>query len=649
MLSRYSKNKPIPSTSTRKSSPNTTNFSKGISTYKPNDLMGSDELRLAENVRFDRIGEYITRRGFSRLSEPIGKVSFIQNNAPDSKTIPIDQAKPFIFKMNKDAIIYSVKITLRKEVNNLPSTPCIAIKKGDDIVSTSCVNPESINKTSQEIEVIFNDCPKFHNQEDISFVIGLQGENQSDNISVLATSDNVIIVDVYSVSDGEITNIFEANINGESTILFVHNETLYRLQGDIPVVVRKLPAGVKKVRFCQNLNQIRYADGLEKPHLLDPANNWQDTEISTIDIEGGNTDLNVKVSNIMDGMADNLIYFDSEVDTKALWTYPYGYFHKSTPINSYDKFNRNFYQNFPAIQTGDPLTAMFNLGGVFYFMTRRSKYQMYAQTADNWTQSQSTAQNGTFSQESIVCDLNFAYYASDNGIYEFDGASERSLTESSIQNIYDNIKHKETIVLDLYKNRLYIFYSNNGEYNDSCLIYNTNLKVWESFDTNACVSATSGRQNKTNRLICGHSKIGMLMTADTGDYSDLGSPIKFNLETGYNHFGTTSQLKRIPMWRPEFATTTKLYSVKCGFALDFSDQVRYAFSVDLKNQRIRRDSYVWDNSFIPGLENTPTEISTIPQVYGEFYRCQIRYQHIAAFEPVNFKSHTLTVQTQRIR
>ena len=40
------------------------------------------------------------------------------------------------------------------------------------------------------------------------------------------------------------------------------------------------------------------------------------------------------------------------------------------------------------------------------------------------------------------------------------------------------------------------------------------------------------------------------MTADTGDYSDLGSPIKFNLETGYNHFGTTSQLKRIPMWRP---------------------------------------------------------------------------------------------------
>ena len=151
------------------------------------------------------------------------------------------------------------------------------------------------------------------------------------------------------------------------------------------------------------------------------------------------------------------------------------------PINSYDAFNRDFRQNFPAIQTGDPLTAMFNLGGVYYFLTRRNKYQMYAQTADQWSQSQSTAQNGTFSQESVVCDLNYAYFANDTGIYRFNGMDEESLTQNTIQNVYDAIPNKESICIDLYKNRLYVYYASvDGGVNDHCLVYNINLNKWEN-------------------------------------------------------------------------------------------------------------------------------------------------------------------------
>ena len=418
----------------------------------------------------------------------------------------------------------------------------------------------------------------------------------------------------------------------------------------------------------------------------------------------------------MNGTSDNLIYFATDPDTEAFWTYPYGYTYAksaafsttetisgdigdtltlqlanitpsgiavgdwitgqgtataeitavgsttadavivdTTPqtISSYDKFSTDFYQNFPAIKTGDPLTAMFNLGGVLYFMTRRNKYQMYSQSAESWTQSNSTAQNGTFSQESVVCDLNYAYFASDNGIYIFDGASEASLTEGSIQNVYDNIPNKESIVLDLYKNRLYVYYpSEVGGANDHCLIYNINLRVWESFDSNTWVSATSARQNTSNRFLCGHSKLGMLMlneSTTSNDYSDMGQAIAFNLETSYQHFGTTSQFKRITKWRPEFATTTKPYTVECGYALDYTDEVFYAFSIDLERLAIINTNYVWDNPSDYGVPAIPTVHTTLPQVNGEFYRCQIRYQHIAAYEPVIFRSHTLTIQTQRIR
>ena len=479
--------------------------------------------------------------------------------------------------------------------------------------------------------------------------------------------------------------------------------------------IRDLPAGVTKVRFSQNLNQVRYVTGVEKPHLLDPANNWADTVIDVRDLQT-DTALSVNMSNIMNGTADNLIYFAEDPDTEALWTYPYGYtFAKSaafsttdtisgepgdtltidsstispsgiavgdwitgqgtataevtaitgttvslrivdtTPqtISSYDKFSVDFYQNFPAIKTGDPLTAMFNLGGVLYFMTKRNKYQMYSQSADSWTQSNTNAQNGTFSQESIVCDLNYAYFANDNGIYIFDGASEASLTENSIQNVYDAIPDKENIVLDLYKNRLYVYYTSiEGGVNDHCLVYNINLKVWESFDSNTWVSATSARQNSSSRFICGHSRIGMLMlneSATDNDYSDMGQAIAFNLETAYQHFGTTSQQKRITKWRPQFATTTEPYTIECGYSLDYTDQVKYAFSIDLLRQVPTLLEYVWDNPSDYGVPAIPTRHTTTPKVNGEFYRCQIRYQHIAAFEPVIFRSHTLTIETQRIR
>ena len=475
--------------------------------------------------------------------------------------------------------------------------------------------------------------------------------------------------------------------------------------------VRELPTGSGTARYSQNLNQISYADGKESPRLLSPSNSKKKKKIDTLDL-ATDTDLEIAPTNIMNGTSDNLIYFASEPDTEAVWTYPYGYTYAKSPsfsttatiegnigdtltissstitpsgfaigdwitgqgtgtgeitaisgsnvtvtivdttpqtISSYDKFNVDFYQNFPAIKTGDPLTAMFNLAGVLYFQTRRNKYLMYMQSADSWTQQASNAQGGTFSQESVVCDLNYAYYANDNGVYIFDGSSEQSLTQNTIQNAYDAIPNKETIRLDLYKNRLYVFFSNNGAELNSCFVYNINLKVWESFDSNTYVGATSARQNASGRFLCGHSRIGLIMTNEDGDYSNLGQPIAFNLETSYQHYGSTSQLKRITKWRPEFATTERAYTVECGYSQDFSDQVKYAFSIDLQRQVPVITDYIWDNPSDYGVQAIPTVHTTTPKVNGEFYRCQIRYQHIAAFEPVIFRSHTLTIQTQRIR
>lgn len=716
--SRFSKIKTIPNVSTGKSSPSTNNFADGISTYKPNDTMKNSELRLAQDARFDRIGEYKTRIGYKKLMNPIGYANLSTNLSEAETDTDIADVKPYTFTPASNSLVYSVQIAIKK-TGNAYAVPCISLWSNDELIAETFINPNEITSELQTLEAVFMNTPNVYTTETIEVRIGTQNNNVGNYIVETAAGD-ILGVAVKTCTEGQVDNIFEANIDGTKTVLFTQNEKLYRMDSEGNVTkIRDLPTGVQHVRFNQDLNQVRYVDGLEGPRLLDPANSWADTAITTTDLETG-VDLEIKVRDIMDGMSDNIIYLDTDTDTQAVWTYPYGYayaksviysttvaisttigntttvgqstmtaltskavsnaevgdlmYHGSTvgkinsvsgtdytvetvdnsaePINSYDAFNRDFRQNFPAIQTGDPLTAMFNLGGVYYFLTRRNKYQMYAQTADQWSQSQSTAQNGTFSQESVVCDLNYAYFANDTGIYRFNGMDEDSLTQNTIQNVYDAIPNKESICIDLYKNRLYVYYASvDGGVNDHCLVYNINLNKWESFDSNTYISATSARQNASNRFLCGHSRIGLIMLneAEDNDYSDMGQAIAFNLETAYEHFGTTAQLKRIPKWRPEFATTDKPYTVKCGYALDYTDNVQYAFSVDLQNLNPVAEDYVWDEPSNYGVPTMPTVLSTIPQVNGEFYRCQLRYQHIAAFEPVVFRSHTVTVQTQRIR
>lgn len=707
----------IPNIGTKRSNPVTTNFAKGVYTYKPNDTMGLDELRLAQDARFDRVGEYGTRKGLKALSSNIIGLT-ATGTASTTPGTYADITSPWTYTASANARIcgFRYKALLVGDANKA-AILTFTLSINNEVVDKTAINPAELTQSLAEYDALFNSAPDIKNGDTVKITLGAQNADNATNYIELTQISGALAGQLLTCTAGGVDSIFEANIDGTKSVLFTQNGILYKMAANGTITsIRTLPTGAGRVRYSQNLNQIRYVDGVESPRLLDPSNAWSDTKIDTLDL-ATDTDLNITPTNIMNGTSDNLMYFASEPNTEAVWTYPYGYSYAKSPaystteridgqpgdtltvntstitpnypviavgdwitgqgrstaevtaisgttvsltivdttptvISSYDKFGVDFYQNFPAIKTGDPLTAMFNLAGVMYFQTRRNKYLMYSQSADSWSQQASNAQGGTFSQESVVCDLNYAYYANDNGIYIFDGSSEQSLTQNTIQNAYDAIPNKETIRLDLFKNRLYVFFSDDGTELNTCFVYNINLKVWESFDSNTYIGATSARQNASGRFLCGHSRIGLIMEneAEDGDYSSLGQPLAFNLETAYEPFGQTSCYKRITKWRPDFATTERDYTVECGYALDYTDQVKYAFSIELQRQTVTAiDGYIWDNPSDYGVPAVPTRHTTTPKVNGQFYRCQIRYQHIAAFEPVIFRSHTLTLQTQRIR
>jgi hypothetical protein len=344
-------------------------------------------------------------------------------------------------------------------------------------------------------------------------------------------------------------------------------------------------------------------------------------------------------------------YVNATENTQAFWTWEYGHDENYTM----DNFNTNFFQHFPSPKTGDPIKAIIDLGGVMYVFTRFKKYQLYNQDLEVWTQGQSSAQSGTFSQESVVSDTNYAYFASDDGIFVFDGTSEISLTKDTIQDVYDAIPYKDSITMDIHDNRLFVYYSDAlDRSNNKCLTYNINLKLWESFDTDTYIDGTCAKKNRMGTFLQGSSRVGALFYGESAanDYDNIGAPINFQLATAFQYFGSPAQQKRISKWRPEFDLNANgsRYSVDCGFAYDFSTKVNYAFSVDLSTGGIRwDDGHLWDNGEKWGGAEAGTRMTTRPSVWSEWRRCQLWYKHFAAHEPVSFEAHTLTVQTQRIR
>lgn len=752
-VSNFSRAKKIPTKiTTRKSAPATTNFAKGINTYKPNDLMKLDELHLAQDGRFDRIGEYKTRKGLSALSMPVGKTQVFNNFADTFVLAPVINTQYLVTLDSAPAantILCSIALKIRKldsaygvlrvDVLNAAQT---------EIIATSCVDLSNINtNVDTEVEVTFVQAPDVTQQ---FYVVPSLQRGGKASVKI-ATVSGSLMCKVNTATKGRITSIFEANLSDstgaltDKSILFTFAtagdtsgyETLYRLSENGTLTnFTTLKTDGNPVRYSQDASIIRcvYGKNLVALNPTTPGGwGWQVSTIPTVDLETG-TDLEIKLSNILSGPEDNLMYFDAATTTQLIWTWPYGgsyvapasystttaipkydpdttqtttiqksnltaldstkpvsqiklgdyvvYYkdiqgdtdkgeifgkvttintnsvvvtsdpHVAVALNSYDNFDRDFRQNFPTINSGDPLTAMINLAGIVYVFTQRHKYQISFESTDVWNQSKCSADGGTFSQESVVAGPDRAYFANPEGIYVFDGFNELSLTKSSIQNTYDAIPNKEKIRLEFYNNRLYVFCpSTDNTEAEICLVYNANLNLWESFDSQLYIGAVFAQKSPSNRFICGHSRMGALMLAETetNNYDDLGAPIHFELDTAYQHFDAPSQLKRITKWRPEFASVSKPYAVQCGYALDGTEDVKYAYSIDLLNKRAINEHYVWDNPSNYGVQIVPTVLTMIPKVYNEFRRCQIRYQHIAAFEPVNFKSHTLTIQTQRIR
>jgi hypothetical protein len=292
---------------------------------------------------------------------------------------------------------------------------------------------------------------------------------------------------------------------------------------------------------------------------------------------------------------------------------------------------------------------MAKLNGVLYIFSRRNKQMLMGQDDATFKLDEAYAQKGTFSQESVVFDENYVYFASDDGVYQFNGTGEKNILKGVIGD-YTGILYKDDIHLELHDNKLYTWYRPNGAAEVSeCFVYNTLYDVIEGVDTNTYVGRSFARHDTTDKFLQASNRAGVIYYGEqsTNDYHNLGSQLDAEARTSYDHFGSPQQLKRISYWRPLLESTQGNYTLQAGFASDYSDDVNYS------NVSLQGTGYTYDDpatlydsaTYATNGVSTDTTLN----IYGSAYRWQRRYKHRAAHEPITFSGEVLKVETQRLR
>lgn len=657
MLRRYQirgRRAPIPSVSTDKAQTKPIDYKKGLFTGTPNDLQPEKTLRHVMDMRFNGLGKYKTRRGCDHYSVPIGaavnaQVTSTTGAADEGFTTTTRYAE----KLTATATGVATRIDINLK-NSASATGTVLVEiysdnSGDPgtLLAASSIAETDLSSTYDYETAYFMQAPDITNGSSYWVVVYLQ-ESGSGTMYVSSTTNSTnakvstnsgqswssgaysLNVKLYTSTDGGVkglTRIYRPD--GAGTTFMAHGSSLYTINdstGATTSVDSSINSTATKVRFEYVNDVLYYVDGVGKPRKYDFSSS---SSVSTSPYNA---------TDIMEHVGI-LFYFDRDDPNRLFYT----------NFAEYEVFTSTDFIYVPAPKKSDHLTAMAKLNGVLYLFRKRDKHMLMGQDNATFRLDEAYAQKGTFSQESVVFDENYIYFASDDGVYKFNGTSEKNILEGVIDD-YTSLLNKEDIHLQLHDNKLYIWYRPNGDAEvNQCFVYNTLYEVIESTDSNSYVGRSFARHDTTDKFLQASNRAGVVYYGEqeSNDYHNLGSQLLAEVRTAYDHFGAPQQLKRITYWRPIIQSTQGAYTLQAGFAADYSDDVNFT-DVSLQGSGFTYDSAasLYDSAtYASGAATTDTTLN----VYGSAYRWQRRYKHYAAHEPIEFAGEVLKIQTKRLR
>lgn len=655
----------IPATTTQKSQTKDFEFVGGIDSNSSNDDVSPNKWVYATDVRQVNIGKWETRRGsLPMIGGGLGSAYGAQiTSTTGAGTFSFSTTTWFFQKVTLSSAGRASGTEVRvRNTSGATGTPVVAIysdaggNPGTELVR-STIPASSITGSYQFLrqynvaapDVVAGDYwivlyvqPGGTGSYEISTTTSATTAKTSTNSGATLTSQSyagnvkLIVAPAGKAAKG----VFRVKRPSGTVYTFMaYNETVYIIDeflGTFTNIDSSLDPNCTAVRFDYVNDKVRYVQvGVNaKPHFHDFTGSFV--------IVAAPENAHAIINHV------GVEFFASSDDTsKVFWT----------NFGEYEKFTSTDFLYVPAPKTGDPVVGFSKLNGFLYIHTRNNKYQLSGRENATFQLDNAIGQKGTFSQESLAYDEDYVFLASDDGIYQFNGAEEKNICVNGskgegVQDWWDSLTAKDNTVLEVFNNRLYVFYTPNGEsQNSRCRVYNTLYRIWESDDTRCYVGATFASADTTgNYYLQASNRIGIIMYGEypSNDYNMLGEPLSFELHTAYNHYDAPAQMKYAPYYRPHFDTVSGTHSVTVGYATDYSNSPTES-TISLAGSGPRFNTgLTYDSGVTFGSPAQVNPMDTAPQIPGEWRRLQIRYSHEAAREPVSFDGHILSIQTQRL-
>lgn len=645
---------PIPTIGTAKAQPQPIDYKGGLYTGVPNDSQPKNTLRYVTDMRFNGIGKYKTRKGCDHYSVAIGEAVNVQvTSTTGAADKGFTTTTWYAEKLTATATGVADRVDIRlKNSAAATGTVIVAIYSNNagspgTLLASSSIAQTSVTSSYTYLTAYFMQAPDITNgtaywvvvylQESATGTMYVSSTTNSTNAKVSTNSGQSwsagsysLNVKLYTATAGGVkglTRIYRPD--GTGITFFAHGSNLYKVD-DVTGATTSVDSGISssstKVRFEYVNDVLYYTDGIGKPRKY---NFISSSAVSAASYNATNLIEHVGI----------IFYTRADDENQDFYT----------NFADYETLTSTDFLYVPAPKKSDKTTAKAKLNGVLYFFTKRNKYMLLGQDNATFRLDEAYAQKGTFSQESVVFDENYIYFASDDGVYKFNGTSEKNILEGVIDD-YTGLLFKDDIHLQLHDNKLYIWYRPNGDAEvNQCFVYNTLYDVIEGVDSNTYVGRSFARHDTTDKFLQASNRAGVVYYGEqsTNDYHNLGSQLEAEVHTAYDHFGTPQQKKRIPYWRPILQSTQGDYTLQAGFAADYSDDVTYT-DVNLQAAGFTYDDprTLYDSATY---SSTGASTDTTLNIFGSAYRWQRRYKHHAAHEPIEFAGEVLKVETERLR
>lgn len=633
---------------------NTVAYPYGFDTYTANDLL-QEKLRYVTDARLTKLGQYRTRKGMDFYSTPAGEAS---DQSEASATGAADQAVTNSTRYAQGFTCGTTgrltKLTLSVKNSNSGTAPLRVDIYDDDSgapgakLAQSSIADTDITASYTDVVARFSDAPSLTATNDYWIVVYQQDnasgdyllESTTNSTDALKSTDSgsswsaqsfSLLFETFMSTNNPTIGAFRAyKSDGTKKTLMAHGTTLSSVNdgtGALTSVSTGRSASATRYRFAKINDVVYYVNGYDAPRKWD---------FSTDAAMGGSpaTSSNITIHK------DKIFFVETADPNKIFW---------SNDAGDYETFTSTDFIYVPSPKHSFPITALESFNDVLFVFTDNDKWALYGDDLANFELSKAPGSKGAFAQEAVASNRNHIYFASDDGVYRFNGTSDE-LISAPVTDIYEDIADKSKVTISINGNRLYVFYPSAGASdNDRVLVFNIDHEAWESIDLDVPVSLaiSFSAASDNNEFVVFSNRVGAgcKYGQSSNNFSDMGKPLTFELRTKYDQDRAPQAKKLLKRLYPRFQKESNSYNVSVEVDRDFADSPSTASTVSLETTGATWGGGAeWGDGTTWGSAQLIKPRVSIP---GQSEYAQIRYKRVGVNTPVNFINHTRYIKDKR--